>query len=56
MEDQWMEDLDQEMNSRLELELMIMEMKSLAQELGLELAQVLLGATEILRELKKELD
>jgi hypothetical protein len=56
MEDQWMKDLDQEMDSHLSLELMVLEMKSLAQELGMELQQVLEAATEILRDLKKGLE
>lgn len=53
MEEEW-NNLDRELDSSLELELMVMEMKALAQELGMELSQVLDGATQILRELKRE--
>lgn len=51
-----MNDLDQELDSRLDLELMVMEMKSISQELGMELDQVLKAATEILRDLKVKKD
>jgi predicted transposase YdaD len=54
--EEWLENLDQELDSQLELELLVLEMKSVAQELGFELQEVLQAATEILKDLKKELE
>jgi hypothetical protein len=52
MEDQWMKDLDLELDSQLDLELVLMDLKALAQEIDLELAEVLEPLIQILKDLE----
>jgi hypothetical protein len=52
MEDQWMKDLDLELDSQLDLELLLMDLKALAQEIDLELAEVLEPLIQILKDLE----